>query len=138
MRMWLRGWLGVGGGWKKVSRGTEGESKILQTTAAWIPRAHSREMPSLDATVEALAAHDGKLVHRKPWLVAVAYSLELPYRRDRRRDLPVSALKWDMKALSHQHFFTTIGVALDPGNVVLSCMPTGLHLQRRRSSISWA
>ena len=45
-----------------------------------------------------------------------------PYKEHHPWDLPESALEWDMKAHSRQHFFTTIGVALDPGNVVLSCL----------------
>ena len=46
----------------------------------------------------------------------------MPYKVHNTAELPESALNWDMKALSRQHFFTTIGVALDPGNIVLSCM----------------
>ena len=70
----------------------------------------------------ALIDQADKLLERMPWLVALAFSLDLPYKIYRTADLPESALEWDMKAHSRQHFFTTIGVALDPGNVVLSCM----------------
>ena len=48
--------------------------------------------------------------------------MDLPYKQYHPWELLDSALKWDMKAHSRQHFFTTIGVALDPGNVVLSCL----------------
>ena len=76
----------------------------------------------MDAIVAALTQHADKLLVRMPWLVALAYSLDLPYKIYHTADLPESALEWDMKAHSRQHFFTTIGVALDPGNVVLSCI----------------
>ena len=76
----------------------------------------------MDATVYALTGHADNLVVRKPFLAALAYSLTLPYHDFKAADLPESALEWDMKAHSRQHFFTTIGVPLDPGNIVLSCI----------------
>ena len=107
-----------------VSRTTERENTILGTAAAWIPLAHCRDLPlpSLDAIVVLLIKCADNLLGRMPWLVALAYSLDLPHKKYRTADLPESALKWDMKALSRQHFFTTIGVPLDPGNIVLSCI----------------
>ena len=105
-----------------VSRTTERGNQIMRTAAAWIPLAHCGDLPSMDATVVALTEHADKLLERRPWLVALAYSLDLPYKKYQTYDLPESALEWDMKAHSRQHFFTTIGVELDPGNVVLSCM----------------
>jgi len=105
-----------------VSRTTKSGKQMLATAAAWIPLAHCDALPSFDANVAALIEHADKLLERMPWLVALAYSLDLPYKKIHTADLPESALEWDMKALSRQHFFTTIGVALDPGNVVLSCV----------------
>jgi len=105
-----------------VSRTTKRGNQIMRTAAAWIPLAHCGDLPSMDATVVALTEHADKLLGRMPWLVALAYSLDLPYKIYHTADLPESALEWDMKAHSRQHFFTTIGVGLDPGNVVLSCI----------------
>jgi hypothetical protein len=104
-----------------VSRTTE-HNKNLRTATAWSPLPHCDDLPSLDATVVALMEHADNLLERMPWLVALAYSLNLPYHNYHTADLPESALEWDMKAHSRQHFFTTIGAALDPGNIVLSCI----------------
>ena len=82
----------------------------MWTAAAWIPLAHCGDLPSMDETVDALTQHADELLGRMPWLVALAYSLNLPYHYYGTENLPESALKWDMKALSRQHFFTTIGV----------------------------
>jgi hypothetical protein len=105
-----------------VSRSTERKPNILQTAAAWIPQAHCGDLPPLNETAEALVACADNLLNRMPWLVALAYALDLPYKEYHTNDLPDSALEWDMKALSRQHFFTTVEVPLDPGNIVLSCM----------------
>ena len=106
-----------------MSSSTERKPKqILQTAAAWIPQAPCGDLPPLDETVEALVTCADNLLKRMPWLVALAYALDLPYHVFDTEDLPESALEWDMKALSRQHFFTTVDVPLDPGNIVLSCI----------------
>ena len=104
------------------SRTTKRGNSILWTEAAWIPLAHCDDLPSMDTIVAALTVHADNLLGRMPWLVALAYTLDLPYKKEHTWDLPESALEWDMKALSRQHFFSNIGVPLDPGNVVLSFM----------------
>jgi hypothetical protein len=76
----------------------------------------------MDDTLDALLGHADNLVVRESSLAALAYSLTLPCHKFKATDLPESALEWDMKGLSRQHFFTTIGVPLDPGNIVLSCI----------------
>jgi len=102
-----------------VSRITERRKKIILATASgWIPSAHCGAPPSF----EQIITHADELLVRMPWLVALAYSLDLPYKKYNTTNLPESALEWDMKALSRQNFFTRIGVALDPSNVVLSCV----------------
>ena len=106
-----------------ATRTTQPKKKIMPTQAAWIPQAHCDHPPSLDEIFwAALTEKADNLLGRMPWLVALAYSLDLPYKCYDTQDLPESALEWDMKALSRQHCFTRIGVALDPGNVVYSCM----------------
>ena len=85
-----------------VSRTTERGKQIMRTAAAWIPLAHCGDLPSMDATVDALTEHADKLLGRMPWLVALAYSLDLPYKKYHTADLPESALEWDMKAHSRQ------------------------------------
>ena len=105
-----------------ASRTTKSVDSIVRTEAAWIPMAYCGDLPSMDAIVVALTQHADKLLARMPWLVALAYSLDLPYKKYYAYNLPKSALKWDMKALSRQQCFTTIGVGMDPGNDVLSCV----------------
>ena len=83
---------------------TKRATRILRTAAAWIPLADGGVLPSLDAVVDALIEHADNLLGRMPWLVALAYSLGLPYRNHLTVDLPESALEWDMKAHSRQHF----------------------------------
>ena len=94
----------------------------MPTRAAWIPLAHCGDLPSLNETVDRLKECADNLLERVPWLAALAYSLGLPYKEYSVENLPDSALEWDMKAHSRQHFITTIGVTLDPGSVVLSCV----------------
>ena len=58
-----------------------------------------------------------ELVTDTPFAAALAYILGLPGHKYRASECPACPLQWDRKALSHQHFFTSIGVPLDPGNV---------------------
>ena len=51
------------------------------TQAAWIPQAHCHDLPSFDASVAAPTERGDKLLERKPWLVAVVYSLNLPIQK---------------------------------------------------------
>jgi len=61
-----------------VRRTITPELKILRTAAAWIPLMHCDDLPTYDATVDGLITHADKLLERMPWLVALAYSLDLP------------------------------------------------------------
>ena len=58
-----------------------------------------------------------ELVTATPFVAALAYILGLPGHKYRTSECPACPLEWDRKALSHQHFFTNIGVPLDAGNV---------------------
>ena len=107
----------------QLTRTTERGNYILLTAAAWSPEHEcSGDLSSLDAIVVALTEHADKRLERTHWLAAPAFSLDLPYNKYRTEDLPESAFYWDMKAHSRQHFFTTIGVPLDPGHIVWSCI----------------
>ena len=57
----------MSGGQPNRSRTTELKKNILPTAAAWIPLAHCGH-------------HVDKLQERMPWLVALTYSLDLPYK----------------------------------------------------------
>ncbi len=92
-------------------------------SGSWEPQASVRvESLPEEFLGEALFEVDEVLLSR-PMQLALAYVIELPYKE--RRDvskLPQSALEWSLKELSRQNFFSHIGVAVDPGNLVLSCM----------------
>ena len=49
---------------------------------------------------------------------------------------PLSCLKWDRKAWSHQNFFVALGVGLDPGNWILFLMFQVLLHIRKKERIS--
>ena len=95
---------------------------IPRSAAAGIPWARCGDLPSLDAIAAGLISDADKLLDRVPWLAALAYVIDLPYKDRTAADRPDSALEWDRKALSRENYFSIIGVGLDPGNVVLLCM----------------
>ena len=68
-------------GQPNVSRTTKRGNPIMPTQAAWITLAHCGDLPSMDEIVVALIKHADKLLGRWPWLVALAYSLDLPYKK---------------------------------------------------------
>jgi hypothetical protein len=63
-----------------------------------------------------------QLLLSKPFLLALAWVLDLEFRNKGASDLSDHPLGYDIKTLSRQHYFTTVGVGEDPGNTVLSCM----------------
>ena len=102
-----------------VSRITKRQKKnILKTASGWAPSAHCLAPISFEQIIK----HADAFLVRMPLLAALSHSLDRPYHSYNTADLPESALDWDMKALSRQNFFTRIGVPLDPGNVVSSCV----------------
>ena len=82
---------------------TKPERNIVETRASWNPLVHRGDLLSWNETVVRLVECADNLLGRTPWLAALSYSLSLQYK-DGKEDLPDSALDWDMKSLSHQHF----------------------------------
>ena len=88
---------------------TAAKRTLLQTAAAWQPHASCSDSPDLPAAITASMPCVDDLLNSRPFIVALAYSLDLPVRKYGTADLPDSVFEWDRKALSR----TTIG-ALGP------------------------
>ena len=100
----------------------------MPTQAAWIPLAHCGDLPSLNETVDRLIECADNLLERVPWLAALAYSLGLPYKEYSVENLPDSALEWDMKAHSRQHFFHNNWSGVGSWQCCLVMHAIGLHV----------
>ena len=81
----------------------ETERNIVETRAYWNPLMHRGDLLFWNETVVRLVECADNLLGRTPWLAALSYSLSLQYK-DGKEDLSDSALDWDMKSLSKQHF----------------------------------
>ena len=98
----------------KEKEKTAAKIPILQTAAAWQPHASCSDSPDLPAAITASMPCVDDLLNSRPFLVALSYSLDLPVKKYGTADLPDSVFEWGRKALSRQHFFTTMGAPWTP------------------------
>lgn len=81
-----------------------------------------RVSPTPEIFSELLREEGRALMSSVPFLVALCHILDLTNTRRflQSETAVVCPSKWDRKAWSREHFFSTVGVALDPGNAVLA------------------
>ena len=80
-----------------------------------------RQSPGVDAVLR-IMLHEGLALSRSaPFLVALARMISLPvHPHTQAKASEMSPFEWDRKAWSREHFFASVGMALDPGNAVLA------------------
>ena len=67
----------------------------------------------------------------RAFVACIERVLRMPHHTYDTWQRPLSCLMWDRKAWSHQNFFVTLGVALDPGNWILFLMfQVLLHIRK--------
>ena len=75
--------------------------------------------------VKRIDSHIFELTHERAFLVAAVHVASLhPKKQWTMVTCPTNPCDYDRKLLSHENFFSAVGVALDPGNHVLALMFT--------------
>ena len=87
----------------------------------WSFAAVCRRSPGVEAVVATMQEECVALSKSIPFLAALAKMISLPAHRDTMvASADLSPFEWDRKAWSREHFFASVGLALDPGNAVLA------------------
>ena len=97
-----------------------------------VPKLWSRaqvlsQSPGEDKVVRRMQLEVDALSTSIPFLAALACMISLPVHKGSYEAVSnMSPFEWDRKAWSHEHFFASVGMALDPGNAVLGAALWGL------------
>ena len=95
--------------------------------AAWSPARDDSSVIESSVILEDMHHIADQLISNRAFVGAMAHVSSLPFQLYfSNSNLPASPLEWDVRALSRQNYFTTVGIALDPGNETLAAILLGL------------
>ena len=87
----------------------------------WSKKVALQHSPGVEQVVKNMKEKCEALSNSIPFLAALAEMISLPQHTGGMLDTAnTSPFAWDRKAWSREHFFASVGLALDPGNAVLS------------------
>ena len=114
----------------------------LETFTAVTPETSSREenitqTHKLFQHLEEVFRIASELWKNRAFVACIARVMRMKHHVFNTCERPLSCFMWDRKAWSHQNFFVTLGVALDPGNWILFLMfQVLLHIRKKWPNVT--
>ena len=114
----------------------------LETFTAVTPETSSRkenitQTHKLFQHLEEVFRIASELWKNRAFVACIARVMRMKHHVFNTCERPLSCFMWDRKAWSHQNFFVTLGVALDPGNWILFLMfQVLLHIRKKWPNVT--